>query len=159
MKEVRQTKMPELSPVKPAVVTERRTGERSEPGRSGVTTAGVNHHGPLPVSVPDPEVLKDPDAGVSPRPINCVSCKKPTPGASRGRSAPSCAGPVAIETKSISKPPSISFAGDSASTHAKPGRTFFLLQVRIEGRSVAFLLAKNSIYCQGIYSIGNLKNS
>ncbi len=60
MKEVRQTKMPELSPVKPAVVTERRTGERSEPGRSGVTTAGVNHHGPLPVSVPDPEVLERP---------------------------------------------------------------------------------------------------
>ena len=60
MKEVRQTKMPELSPVKPAVVTERRTGERSEPGRSGVTTAGVNHCGLLPVSVPDPEVLERP---------------------------------------------------------------------------------------------------
>lgn len=60
MKEVRQTKMPGLSPVKPAEVTERRTGERSEPGRSGVTSAGVNHPGPLPVSVPNPEVLGKP---------------------------------------------------------------------------------------------------
>jgi len=60
MKEVRQTKMPELSPVKPAEVTERRTDEQSEPGRSGVTSAGVNHHGPLPVSVPNPEVLEKP---------------------------------------------------------------------------------------------------
>ena len=60
MKEVRQTKMPELSPVKPAEVTERRTGERSEPGRSGVTSAGVNHPGPLPVSVLNPEVLEKP---------------------------------------------------------------------------------------------------
>ena len=32
MKEVRQTKMPELSPVKPAGGTERRAGERSETG-------------------------------------------------------------------------------------------------------------------------------
>ena len=40
MKEVRQPKMPELPPVKPAEVTERRTGERSEPGQSGVTFAG-----------------------------------------------------------------------------------------------------------------------
>jgi transposase len=60
MKEVRQTKMPELSPVKPAEVTERRTGERSEPGRSGVTAAGVNLHGPLSGIVPNPEVLKKP---------------------------------------------------------------------------------------------------
>jgi transposase len=60
MKEVRQTEMPELSQVKPAEVTERRTGERSEPGRSGVTSAGVNRQGPLPVSVPNPEVLEKP---------------------------------------------------------------------------------------------------
>ena len=60
MKEVRQTKMPESSPVKPAVFTEWRTDERNEPGWSGVTTAGVNHHGPLPVSVPDHEVLESP---------------------------------------------------------------------------------------------------
>jgi transposase len=50
MKEVRQTKMPELSEVKPAEVTE----------RSGVTSAGVNLHGSLPVSVPNPEVLEKP---------------------------------------------------------------------------------------------------
>jgi len=50
MKEVRQTKMPELSQVKPAEVTE----------RSGVTSAGVNLHGSLPVSVPNPEVLEKP---------------------------------------------------------------------------------------------------
>ena len=29
MKEVRQTKLPEIAPVKPAVVTGRRTGERN----------------------------------------------------------------------------------------------------------------------------------
>lgn len=50
MKEVRQTKMPELSEVKPAEVTE----------RSGVTSAGVNLHGSLPVSVLNPEVLEKP---------------------------------------------------------------------------------------------------
>jgi transposase len=60
MKEVRQPKMPELSQVKPAEVTERRTGERGEPGRSGVTSAGVNLQGPLPGSVPNPEVLEKP---------------------------------------------------------------------------------------------------
>ena len=60
MKEVRQTKMPELSPAKPAEVTERRPGERSEPGRSGVTSVGVNLPGPLPASVPNPEVLAKP---------------------------------------------------------------------------------------------------
>jgi transposase len=60
MKEVRPTKVPELSQVKPAEVTERRPGERSEPGRSGVTSAGVNLPGSLPVSVPNPEVLEKP---------------------------------------------------------------------------------------------------
>src|SRR5665648_867640 len=61
MKEVRQTKMPELSPVKPAEVTERRTGERSEPDRSGVTPAGKNGNdlciGPAMV-LPNPEVVE-----------------------------------------------------------------------------------------------------
>ena len=60
MKEVRQTKMPELSPVKPAKVMARRTGERSEPGRSGVTSAGVYHQGPLPVSVLSAAALTKP---------------------------------------------------------------------------------------------------
>jgi transposase len=60
MKEVRQTKKPELSQVKPAEVTERRAGERSEPGRSGGTSAGMNLQGPLPVSVPNSEVLEKP---------------------------------------------------------------------------------------------------
>lgn len=36
MKEVRQTEMNEFPPGEVAEVTERRSGERSEPGRSGV---------------------------------------------------------------------------------------------------------------------------
>ena len=50
MKEVRPTRVPELSQVQPAEVTE----------RSGVTSAGVNLPGSLPASVPNPEVLAKP---------------------------------------------------------------------------------------------------
>ena len=60
MEEDRQTRMHEFPRGGPAGGTERRLGERSEPGRSGVTSAGVNLHGPLPVSVPNPEVLEKP---------------------------------------------------------------------------------------------------
>jgi hypothetical protein len=37
--------------------------------------------------------------------------------------------PVAIEIKSISKPPSIPLAGDSASTNAKPGRIKYFFKI------------------------------
>jgi transposase len=60
MKEVRQTQMPEFTSREVAGVTERRSGERSESDRSGVTPAGMNPHGPLPVNIPDPEVLERP---------------------------------------------------------------------------------------------------
>ena len=60
MKEARQTKMHDLPPVQPAVVPERRPGERSEPGRSGGTTAGTSQTAPSLLTVPDPEVLERP---------------------------------------------------------------------------------------------------
>ena len=51
MKEVRPTRVPELSQVQPAEVTE----------RSGVrTSSGLNLPGSLPASVPNPEVLAKP---------------------------------------------------------------------------------------------------
>ena len=60
MKEVNQTKMHELPSGEVAGGMERRSGERSEPGRSGVTPAGVNLHGLSPKIVPNPEVLERP---------------------------------------------------------------------------------------------------
>lgn len=63
MKEVRQTKMHEFPPGDPAGVTERRSGERSEPDRSGVTPAGRNGQdvwqGPA-IFFPNPEVPEKP---------------------------------------------------------------------------------------------------
>lgn len=63
MEKARQTRMHELPRGGPAGGTERRTGERSEPDRSGVTPAGSNHHEgrkAIAISLPNPEVLGKP---------------------------------------------------------------------------------------------------
>lgn len=63
MEEARQTKMHEFPRGGPAGVTERRSGERSEPDRSGVTPAGSNDREGQKAQAscgPNPEVLAKP---------------------------------------------------------------------------------------------------
>jgi transposase len=52
--------MPELPKVEMAVVTEQRPGERSEPGRSGVTTAGPEKPESISLIIPNAEVSEKP---------------------------------------------------------------------------------------------------
>jgi len=63
MGETRQTKTHEVLRGGPVGVTERRSGERSEPDRSGVTPTGSSDHDEretIAISLPNPEVLEKP---------------------------------------------------------------------------------------------------